>query len=170
MKMKPAHQERLTRLVQRHYTPQLRQAYKDKGLSDKRFRWDMLWRVPQAERQSFFDAVYKYCNDEHIDSVLKMIVKDLDLSYSPVCRMNPSRSTTMRVAFKTKRGKRISFTAYSGTRKRKHRASRSPTGPLFRTGKMLPRRAGMRRGDIVHVRGHRGAYLVMKTGLKPVRA
>ena len=76
----------------------------------------------------------------------------------------------MRVSFRTKRGKRVSFTAFSGTRKRKSRASRPALGPTFRKGKMLARRPGMRRGDIVHVRGHKGSYLVMKTGLKPVRA
>jgi hypothetical protein len=75
----------------------------------------------------------------------------------------------MRVSFKTKSGKRISFSTHTGTRKRRRRASVAP-GPMFRPGKMLPRRQGMKKGQLVRVRGHRGVYLVMKNGLKPVRA
>lgn len=75
----------------------------------------------------------------------------------------------MRVSFRTRSGKRISFATHKGSRRRRSRASAAP-GPMFRPGKMLPRRKGMKKGQIVRVRGHRGAYMVMKSGLKPVRA
>ena len=44
---------------------------------DMRFRWDCLW----ATRQSawFYDNVYTYAHDDHIDTALRNIVKELAL-------------------------------------------------------------------------------------------
>lgn len=42
----------------------------------KRFRWDVLYAVPYAERGVWFDAVYQYANDDHIDTALHKIVKE----------------------------------------------------------------------------------------------
>ena len=47
-------------------------------LSEKRIRWDLLWEVPYAIRAPWFDAVYKYLDDTHIDTALKVIVKKLN--------------------------------------------------------------------------------------------
>ena len=49
--------------------PDIRQKYKNEGLSDERFRWDMLW-------ESCFDTnlLYSYLNDSHIDTALRHIL------------------------------------------------------------------------------------------------
>jgi hypothetical protein len=41
------------------------------GHSLKRFRWDALYAVPYATRVAWFDRVYAYANDTHIDTVLR---------------------------------------------------------------------------------------------------
>ena len=43
---------------------------------DMRFRWDMFYLIPSAERTEFIDTIYQYANDVHLDSVLKKYVKD----------------------------------------------------------------------------------------------
>ena len=43
--------------------------------SEKRMRWDMLWSVGREKRQAWFDAVYQYLNDDHIDTALRKIVQ-----------------------------------------------------------------------------------------------
>lgn len=48
-------------------------------LSEKRIRWDILWNVPMSSRQTWFDEVYKYCDDNHIDTSLKKIINSLYL-------------------------------------------------------------------------------------------
>ena len=44
---------------------------------DKRFRWDLF----QAAKLSHFacDHLYSYLNDNHIDTALKQVVKELEL-------------------------------------------------------------------------------------------
>ena len=42
----------------------------------KRFRWDLLYSTPYVDRAPWFDAVYKYANDDHIDTVLRKITKE----------------------------------------------------------------------------------------------
>jgi len=39
-----------------------------------RLRWDLLWSLPYADRAGWFDRVYKYANDTHIDTALRSIV------------------------------------------------------------------------------------------------
>ena len=51
--------------------------YKDNGLSEKRFRWDLLYSVQSVVRQPIFDRMYKYANDTHIDTALRRIVKEI---------------------------------------------------------------------------------------------
>ena len=50
--------------------PNLRKEYINNGLSDERFRWDVLWL-------SGFNTsiLYDYLNDTHIDTALKHILK-----------------------------------------------------------------------------------------------
>jgi len=43
--------------------------------SEKRMRWDMLWSVARDKRQAWFDCVYQYINDDHIDTALRKIVQ-----------------------------------------------------------------------------------------------
>ena len=42
----------------------------------KRFRWHALYAVPYSDRGPWFDEVYKYANDDHIDTALRKIMKD----------------------------------------------------------------------------------------------
>lgn len=51
--------------------PNAYQGYKDAGLSDKRYRWDL---VRYAGLMPYIcDVLYKYLNDTHIDTALKNI-------------------------------------------------------------------------------------------------
>lgn len=51
--------------------------YKNLNLTDKRFRWDV-WNACQSRDFSFTcDALYKYVNDDHIDTALKNLMKDI---------------------------------------------------------------------------------------------
>ena len=46
--------------------------YRAQGLSDTRYRWDCLWAVHNSLRE-WFDQVYQYANDGHIDTALRKI-------------------------------------------------------------------------------------------------
>lgn len=48
--------------------------YLKKGLTHKRHRWDCLWSVNKERRTKWFDRVYQYANDTHIDSALRHAV------------------------------------------------------------------------------------------------
>lgn len=51
-------------------------AYKNSGLSDKRFHWDML---RQAGLITWIcDNVYSYANDDHIDTALRQYFNKLE--------------------------------------------------------------------------------------------
>jgi hypothetical protein len=47
------------------------------GWSDKRMRWDMVWSVGREKRQTWFDKVYQYLDDDHIDTALRKIVQQM---------------------------------------------------------------------------------------------
>lgn len=54
---------------------QMRTAYKNSGLSDKRLRWDA---ARQADLIPFLcDTVYQYANDDHIDTALRQYFSKL---------------------------------------------------------------------------------------------
>lgn len=46
--------------------------YRARGLSDMRYRWDCVWAVHSSLKQ-WFDQVYQYANDDHIDTALRRI-------------------------------------------------------------------------------------------------
>ena len=52
--------------------PGIREEYRKQGLSDMRFRWDLLWRSNLN-----FSSMYSYLNDDHIDTALRRIVKEI---------------------------------------------------------------------------------------------
>lgn len=61
----------------------VREKYKNLGHSEKRFRWDVLHAAfaqegKPGEKTRWYDSVYKYCNDDHIDTALKRIIKHFD--------------------------------------------------------------------------------------------
>lgn len=42
----------------------------------KRFRQDLVYSIPFSERDLWFTEVYKYANDDHIDTALRKITKE----------------------------------------------------------------------------------------------
>jgi hypothetical protein len=80
MKMTATHFNQLETMIREHlpsdpisYVEELRTL----ELSEKRIRWDILWDVPYSKRENWFDAVYQYLNDDHIDTALKAVFKKL---------------------------------------------------------------------------------------------
>jgi hypothetical protein len=73
MKMKPADYELLekeiTAFLEKH--PTLQEEYMQRGLSEKRFRWDILYKLSLSPY--ICTNLYGYLNDEHIDSALRKI-------------------------------------------------------------------------------------------------
>ena len=45
---------------------------------EKRLRWDLLWSIPDNIRTSLINQIYTYANDEHIDTALKKLVRELE--------------------------------------------------------------------------------------------
>lgn len=57
----------------------LAKIYSNKGMTPKRFRWDMLWTARRKRPDDFnelFDKLYSYANDDHVDTALRYIVAD----------------------------------------------------------------------------------------------
>lgn len=52
----------------------IRQLYGEKSLSGKRMRWDIIWALPIEKRTEWFDRVYQYADDTHVDTALNAIV------------------------------------------------------------------------------------------------
>ena len=81
MKIKNEHYEVLETACKKvlDKSPNAWNEYKNKGLSEKRFRWDVLW----ATKLKIGDSIgmpgdlplYDYMNDEHIDTALRKIVQ-----------------------------------------------------------------------------------------------
>ena len=77
MKMKPEDYEGLKVAVLSSHVYPLREKYEKAGLSAKRWQWDCLhtaWN-DQVDKYKFFDTVYQYLNDSHIDTALRNICK-----------------------------------------------------------------------------------------------
>lgn len=51
-------------------------AYTRGGFTQKRFRWDLLFSVPYRIRVVWFDRIYQYANDTHIDTAMKRYVAE----------------------------------------------------------------------------------------------
>ncbi|HTS05545.1 MAG TPA: hypothetical protein VMP68_08175 [Candidatus Eisenbacteria bacterium] len=51
--------------------------YQANGLSELRFRWDLVWHIQNIVRQPIFDRIYKYAHDSHVDTALRRIVKEI---------------------------------------------------------------------------------------------
>jgi len=80
MKIKPEHYAHMLEAI-RPLQPKLaghREYLKtDSRVKDleKRLRWDALWASKITQWLS--DTVYKYANDDHVDTALKQIMKEL---------------------------------------------------------------------------------------------
>jgi len=86
MKIKPEHLAKLKALIEPLDTQERRTQYlkgafynadKVRDLN-KRYRWDLFWDSTVGEKhQTFRDNLWFYMIDDHIDTALKSIVKDL---------------------------------------------------------------------------------------------
>lgn len=74
MKLTTEHQKALKDAITPLDTAERRARYA--GLSDKRYRWDLLWAAKLADL--VVGQIYKYANDDHIDTVLRRIVPPLN--------------------------------------------------------------------------------------------
>jgi hypothetical protein len=77
MKIKKEHyqflKDKMKKIVDQY--PSAKSVYKKQGLSDMRYRWDVLHAT--NNNQFVCDTLYQYLNDNHIDTALKNIIADL---------------------------------------------------------------------------------------------
>lgn len=59
---------------------QLESEYKDQGLSPKRFRWDCAYAARLTPW--ICDNIYSYADDDHIDTALRSIMRDLGCTWA----------------------------------------------------------------------------------------
>lgn len=73
LKITDEHYDQLKAMVEssRLYGSELN--YTQMGLSLMRYRWDCLWAINDKSRGELFSEMYKYINDDHIDSALRHI-------------------------------------------------------------------------------------------------
>lgn len=71
MKLKPEHIAYIKSAICRDSKAPTLPEYKAKGLSDKRWRWDLAYRAGLS--QWLCDNVCPYANDDHIDTALRSI-------------------------------------------------------------------------------------------------
>ena len=84
MKVKPEHyavlRDALRPLVTSKAFADYRERLKEDGIKDPemRARWDALWAVSSDLPPNFISGVlYAYCDDSHVDTALRAIVKEL---------------------------------------------------------------------------------------------
>lgn len=78
MKLEQHHIEALREGTKPFMSKEMEDLYKEEGLTDKRYRWDCLWsacrRTPALN--DTIHEIYRYANDTHIDTVLRMLAKE----------------------------------------------------------------------------------------------
>ena len=79
MKMTSADYDALKSMIQETLPPKVlgeeKQIYAENYWSDRRFRFDLLYAIPQTLRQAWFDrGIYAYLDDDHIHTALKKIL------------------------------------------------------------------------------------------------
>lgn len=77
MKIKPEHFEECRKMLEHNGldTTENRARYKAAGLSDMRYRWD-IFRL-SGGIEFLCKELYKYMNDEHMDTALRKLVRPL---------------------------------------------------------------------------------------------
>lgn len=75
MKMQSAHFGHMAEKINALDTPALRAAYRDAGLSLKRYQWDITRQVGLIP--FVCDTLYKYLDDTHIQTALNRIIPAL---------------------------------------------------------------------------------------------
>ena len=77
MKMDTKRYENLKKEVKRFHSYGLQESYRRQGLSDKRYRWDLFfktYRVGDLDLRKY----YKDLNDDHIDTALRRIMREIN--------------------------------------------------------------------------------------------
>jgi hypothetical protein len=75
MKMQSAHFDHIAAKINALDTPALRAAYRDAGLSLKRYQWDITYQVGLTAY--ICATLYPYLNDDHIQTALNRIIPAL---------------------------------------------------------------------------------------------
>lgn len=76
MKVREDHIEQLRKLTAPLFTPEREKLYRDRGLSMKRYRWDALYAVWNADLVSLMNKIasrMQMIKDDHIDTVLRKL-------------------------------------------------------------------------------------------------
>lgn len=71
MKIQADHVEFIKNSINDFNTPEALKYYRDQGLSDRRYRWDLLYKAGLSKW--LCDNIYQYANDDHIDTVLRKL-------------------------------------------------------------------------------------------------
>ena len=90
MKMQPSHYQALSAMLNSVINEldkpvlEFAKAYRDAGLSDTRFVWDLYWAIPSTERKGWHDdnGIYDYLHDDHIGTAIKTALKGQPLPSS----------------------------------------------------------------------------------------
>jgi len=72
----PVRNYSMSKLVETYKSDYDKGAIKAKDI-DKRLRWDLFACVPADTRKELIDELYTYMNDDHLDTALKNVVKDI---------------------------------------------------------------------------------------------
>jgi len=72
MKVKPEHVAHIAAAIKPLDTHELRKAYADGQLAARRYRFDLLYRAKLSPW--LCDNVYKYANDDHLDTAVRHIL------------------------------------------------------------------------------------------------
>lgn len=79
MKIKPEHMDEIRKRINHLGTtcdlPGVRANYIASGLSEKRFRWDIMRAAGLSTL--LWNTLYLYANDDHIDTALRRAIKDI---------------------------------------------------------------------------------------------
>lgn len=78
MKIKPEHYEYMKAAILSNGKAPTLPDYLAKGLSEKRWRWDLMYMANLS--RWVCDNVYSYANDDHIDTALRQITRDPTLT------------------------------------------------------------------------------------------
>ena len=49
------------------------------ALRSMRVRWDIFWAATKGDNFAFINELYRYLNDNHIDSALKSIIREYNV-------------------------------------------------------------------------------------------
>lgn len=72
MKMQSAHFDHIAAKIAELDSPYLRGAYRNAGLSLKRYQWDVTYQVGLTAY--ICETLYSYLNDDHIQTALNRII------------------------------------------------------------------------------------------------